>query len=111
MKGTDLKGLQYVPMFDFFKERHKDGCFRVQCADFVTADAGTGIVHCAPGFGQEDYKMCVREKIIDPDNPPVPLDEGGKFTAEVPPYAGVYVKDADKIIIKDLKERGRVVVH
>lgn len=110
-KGTELKGKEYVPMFDFFLERHKDGCFRVQCAEFVTSDAGTGIVHCAPGFGQEDYKMCVREKIIDPDNPVVPLDDSGKFTNEVPPYAGIYVKEADKVILKDLKERGRVVVH
>ena len=51
MKGTDLVGLEYQPMFDFFLERAKDGCFRVQSATFVTDDAGTGIVHCAPGFG------------------------------------------------------------
>ena len=55
--------------------------------------------------------MCVKEKIITPDNPIVPLDENGKFTKEVPTYEGVYVKDADKIIIKDLKEKGRVVKH
>lgn len=61
-------------------DRKKDGCFRVFTAAFVTSDAGTGIVHCAPGFGEEDYKMCVKEKIILPDNPPVPLNEGGKFT-------------------------------
>lgn len=60
MKGTDLKGIEYVPIFDFFLERAEDGCFRVQTADFVTEDAGTGIVHCAPGFGDDDYKMCVR---------------------------------------------------
>ena len=46
----------------------------------MTDDAGTGIVHCAPGFGEEDYKMCVKAGIITPDNPPVPLDESGKFT-------------------------------
>jgi len=111
MKGSDLEGTEYVPMFNYFEERGKDGCFRVQCADFVTDDAGTGVVHCAPGFGEDDYKMCVNKKIISPDNPPVPLDENGRFTEEVKDYVGVYVKDADKKIIKDLKEKGRVVRH
>ena len=109
IKGSDLKGIEYVPIFDFFLERAKDGCFRVQTAEFVTDDAGTGIVHCAPGFGDEDYKMCVKEKIIHPDNPVVPLDENGKFTKEVQTYEGMYVKDADEQIVKDLKEKGRVV--
>ncbi len=51
IKGTDLAGTQYVPMFDFFADRAKDGCFKVLIGDFVTDDTGTGIVHCAPGFG------------------------------------------------------------
>jgi isoleucyl-tRNA synthetase len=55
-------------------ERAKDGCFKVQTGTFVTDDAGTGIVHCAPGFGEEDYKLCVDKKIIHVDNPVVPLD-------------------------------------
>lgn len=50
-KGSQLKGLEYVPLFDFFADRKKDGCFRVLTSDFVTSDAGSGIVHCAPGFG------------------------------------------------------------
>lgn len=61
-------------MFDFFAGRKKNGCFKVQLADFVTDDSGTGIVHCAPGFGEEDYKLCVSKTIIHPDNPPVPID-------------------------------------
>lgn len=61
-------------MFDFFADRKKNGCFKIQVADFVTDDSGTGIVHCAPGFGEEDYKMCVLKGIIHPDNPPVPID-------------------------------------
>ena len=59
MKGKDLEGLEYEPIFDFFEERQKDGCFRVQLAGFVTDSDGTGVVHCAPGFGEDDYKMCL----------------------------------------------------
>ena len=108
LKGSDLVGLEYVPLFDFFLDRQKDGCFKVQSAGFVTDSDGTGIVHCAPGFGEEDYKLCVEKKIIHPDNPPVPLDENGRFTKEVSTYAGMYVKDADKVIMEDLKQLGRL---
>ena len=93
MKGTELEGIKYVPIFDYFRARQKDGCFRVQTAKFVTDDAGTGIVHCAPGFGEDDYKMCVAKKLISPDDPPVPVDESGNFTAEISDYKGMYVKD------------------
>lgn len=51
MKGTDLAGIEYVPLFDFFIDRKADGCFRVQTGSFVTDSDGTGVVHCAPGFG------------------------------------------------------------
>lgn len=50
-KGKDLEGKEYLPMFDFFADRKAKGCFKVICGDFVTEDSGTGIVHCAPGFG------------------------------------------------------------
>jgi isoleucyl-tRNA synthetase len=109
MKGADLAGIEYVPLFDFFADRAKDGCFRVQTGAFVTDSDGTGIVHCAPGFGEDDYKLCVEKKIISPDSPPVPLDENGIFTKEVPAYEGLYVKAADEVIMKDLKQNGRLV--
>jgi isoleucyl-tRNA synthetase len=48
-----------VPLYDFFLDRQKDGCFRVQTAAFVTDSDGTGIVHCAPGFGEDDFKLCI----------------------------------------------------
>lgn len=51
-------------MFEYFADRRKDGCFRVIGADFVTSDTGTGIVHCAPGFGEDDYKACVKNGLI-----------------------------------------------
>jgi isoleucyl-tRNA synthetase len=51
MQGKELEGLEYVPLYSFFEERRKDGCFKVQTASFVTDSDGTGVVHCAPGFG------------------------------------------------------------
>ena len=74
MKGSELENLEYEPLFDYFADRRKDGCFKVLCADFVTTGKGTGIVHIAPGFGDDDYKISVKRGIISPDNPPVPVD-------------------------------------
>lgn len=109
IKGKDLEGTEYEPLFDFFINRREDGCFRVQCASFVTDSDGTGVVHCAPGFGEDDYRMCVEKKVIHPDSPPVPVDENGRFTKEISTFEGLYVKDADKVIMENLKERGRLV--
>lgn len=72
--------------------------------------SGTGIVHCAPGFGEDDYKVSLANGIIKADNPPVPVDDNGFFTSEVTDYVGVYVKDSDKLIRKNLKERGLLLV-
>jgi isoleucyl-tRNA synthetase len=57
--GKKLEGTQYVPPFDYFERTRATGSFRVITGDFVTEDAGTGIVHCAPAFGEEDYKACI----------------------------------------------------
>ncbi|MBU1218715.1 isoleucine--tRNA ligase [Myxococcota bacterium] len=105
--GSELKGLEYVPLFDFFKGHREKGAFRVLVDEYVTADDGTGIVHLAPAYGEDDYRVCQREGIplVDPVN----LD--GKFTEEVTDWAGLYIKDADPLIIQDLKKRGRVVKH
>ena len=65
----------------------------------MTKDAGTGIVHCAPGFGEDDYATCVANGIIQPGKAPVPIDQDGKFTPVVEKYVGQYIKDADKVII------------
>lgn len=104
-----MVGKEYVPLFDYFAERKKDGCFRVLGATFVTSDTGTGIVHAAPAFGEEDYKVCVKNKIIRPDDPPMPLDANGRFTEKVSDYKGIYIKDADKLIRAELKKRGRLL--
>lgn len=108
LKGKDLEGTDYTPLFDYYQERKEDGCFKVVCDKFVTSDAGTGIVHCAPAYGADDYEVCRRYNIVKPDDPAVSVDENGFFLDKVADYKGQYVKDADKQIIRDLKDKGRV---
>jgi isoleucyl-tRNA synthetase len=66
IKGSDLVEKRYVPLFDYFKPMGEgDGqAFKIIGGSFVTKDAGTGIVHCAPGFGEDDYAACIQAKII-----------------------------------------------
>ncbi len=98
--GTDLEFKEYVPLFDFANPKKK--CHYVTCADYVTLTDGTGIVHIAPAFGEDDAEVGRRY-----DLPFVQLvDETGKMTEECKEFAGLFVKDADKPILKDLKERG-----
>ena len=73
-KGATIVGKRYKPLFDCFEERGADGCFQVLGAAFVTKGAGTGVVHCAPGFGEDDYASCVAAGIIQPGKAPVPID-------------------------------------
>lgn len=110
MKGTDLKGKQYLPPFDYFYDSFKDRAFKVLNASYVTAEDGTGVVHQAPAFGEEDYRVAMENGIISHDFlPPNPVDETGRFTKEVTDFAGQHVKEADKHIIKHLKTTGRLV--
>ena len=108
-KGKTLENIEYVPLFDNFESKRSEGCFRVLCGDFVTSDTGTGIVHCAPAYGEEDYRICTKYKIIKPDSPLDTLDDNGYFTDKVPQFKGMYIKDADKDIKKELKERKRLI--
>ncbi|EKT80216.1 isoleucyl-tRNA ligase [Rhodococcus opacus M213] len=104
-KGSDLVGLRYDPPFDFFVGH--ENAHRVISADYVTTESGTGIVHLAPAFGEEDMEYCTANgiEIVQP------LDPGGKFTAMVPPYEGLQVFDANPVIIKDLKAAGKLLRH
>ncbi|AGT43288.1 isoleucine--tRNA ligase [Treponema pedis] len=108
-KGSELEGLRYEPLFPYFKnlaagEDGKNteagqGAFRVLIGDFVTTEDGTGIVHTAPGFGEDDNRIFKNTGV-----PTVcPVDAECKFTNEVPDYKGLFVKDADKAIIERLK--------
>ncbi|KAG8967876.1 isoleucine--tRNA ligase [Tulasnella sp. 419] len=111
-KGADMKGWRYVPLFEYFTEQYEDRAFRVVVDPYVTSEDGTGIVHQAPGFGDDDHRIAMANGIIRADEmPPCPVDDAGKYTAAVPDWQGVYVKDADKDIIKVLKAKGRLVVQ
>jgi len=102
-KGAELAGIQYEPLFPYFKDAAN--AFRVFLGDFVTTEDGTGIVHTAPGFGEDDARVLKGTGI------PVicPVDAECKFTSEVSDFAGVFVKDADKAIIEKLKTEGKLI--
>ena len=103
--GRQLEGLAYTPPFDFFLGH--PNAHRVLLGEYVTTDSGTGIVHLAPAFGEEDMELATANGI----DVVQPLDAGGRFTSMVPPYEGLMVFDANPVIIKDLKEVGRILRH
>ncbi|WP_419168807.1 isoleucine--tRNA ligase [Halobacteriovorax sp.] len=107
-KGSELLGLRYEPLFDFFADLKEEGAFTIFNDDYVTTDSGTGIVHQAPAFGEDDNRVC---KEAGMKAEVCPIDDAGQFTKEVSAYAGQYVKDADKQIIKDLKENTKLYDH
>jgi len=104
-QGAQLVGLSYEPPFDFFAGHPNSHV--VLSADYVTTDSGTGVVHLAPAFGEEDMDVATAAGIEVVQ----PLDPGGRFTDQVPPYLGLQVFDANPVIIKDLKAAGKVVRH
>lgn len=110
-RGKDMLGWQYKPLFDYFYEDFKDVGFRVLNGTYVTDDSGTGIVHQAPAFGEDDYNIAMDAGIISEKRPPPdPVDESGHFTERVKNFAGLHVKQADREIIKYLKAADRLVV-
>ncbi|KAI1493021.1 tRNA synthetases class I-domain-containing protein [Biscogniauxia mediterranea] len=111
LKGKDMLGWKYQPLFDYFHAEFKDVAFKVLNATYVTDDSGTGIVHQAPAFGEDDYNVAVDAGIVTEDRPPPdPVDDRGIFTAKVSDFVGLHVKEADKHIIKFLKGTGRLIV-
>jgi isoleucyl-tRNA synthetase len=110
-KGSTMKGWRYEPLFDYFADEFKESAFRVWNDSYVTSDAGTGIVHQAPAFGEDDYRVAQENGVVtDTRLPPNPVDENGKFTAEVRDFHGQHVKAADRPIIKHIKATGRLIV-
>ncbi|XP_058701495.1 isoleucine--tRNA ligase, cytoplasmic [Poecile atricapillus] len=108
--GIVLKGKKYKPLFEYFIQCKEKGAFTVVVDGYVKEEEGTGVVHQAPYFGADDYRVCMDFNIIQKDSVPVcPVDASGCFTAEVADFAGQYVKDADKHIIRWLKEKGRLI--
>ena len=105
MKGADLVGKKYEPIFPYFKDH--PNAFTVLSGDFVSVTDGTGIVHMAPAFGEDDFFLCKEAGI----EIVCPIDVNCKFTTDVPEFSGLFVKEADKGLIKRLKEEGKVFKH
>ena len=103
--GSTLVGRTYTPMFSYFADQ--PDAFRIIAGDFVTTEDGTGVVHLAPGFGEDDQRVCSENGI----GLVVPVDSRGLFTSEVPDFFGMLVFDANPLIIRELKSRGVVLRH
>ena len=99
----------YTPLFDFFGDRAGKGSFKVCVDEYVTAEDGTCIVHQAPAFGEDDFRVCMAHGVIvKGEDIPCPLDPSAKFTDQAGAYKGIYIKDADEAIIAELKSRSRL---
>ncbi|OMO80371.1 Aminoacyl-tRNA synthetase, class Ia [Corchorus capsularis] len=112
--GASLVGKKYEPLFNYFSEL-SNTAFRVVADNYVTDKSGTGIVHCAPAFGEDDYRVCIGNQIINKGENEnlvnAAVDEDGCFTGKITDFSGRYVKDADKDIIEAVKAKGRLVKH
>ncbi|MCL2101307.1 MAG: isoleucine--tRNA ligase [Fibromonadales bacterium] len=104
-KGKDLAGLRYEPLFRYAEEQPNR--YTIYTAPFVSVEDGTGAVHIAPSFGEEDFTLGQKLDLGLFD----PLDAEGKFTDKVSQWNGIGAKDADKSIIAFLKEQGRIFKH
>ncbi len=127
LKGAELVGQLYVPPTQTYYPKLKSATgklrsgetqtlhWRVVAADFVTLDSGTGLVHIAPAFGEVDYELLQNEQARFDSASAAPqllcaVGPDGKFTADVPEHQGVWVKDADKAIARQLKEEGSLLL-
>jgi len=100
LKGEELVGKEYEPLFDFFAGNEND--FKVYPATFVAMDEGTGVVHIAPGFGEDDSLLGERFHLSLADS----LDDEGRYIDRVKPWTGTFIKDADPLVTNNLRERG-----
>ena len=105
-RGDALKGVTYEPLFPYFADQKAAGAFQVLNDDYVTTDDGVGLVHIAPAYGEDDFRVCKEAGITAFADP---LDDACAFTDAVPEYAGRFCKDCDKDIIKRLKAEGKLV--
>ena len=108
-KGTELKGKKYKPLFNYFYDNYKDTAFKIITDKYVKSTNGTGLVHVAPAFGEDDYRVCINNNIIDKLNhPPCPLNDNGFFTDQVIDFKDKYFKDVESDIIDYLKTKDNV---
>ncbi|MHA1941209.1 MAG: isoleucine--tRNA ligase [Candidatus Hodarchaeales archaeon] len=103
--GKDLLDMDYEALFPFTAEKKTGRAHFVVAADFVSMEDGTGIVHCAPAFGVEDYELC-QEIGVDMFNPVL---DNGKFVDDMPDFGGMHVKEADPLIMDKLKEENKLL--
>lgn len=113
IKGIELVGRRYEPLFPYFAALAQEGAFQVLADDYVSTDSGTGIVHMAPAFGEDDFRVMNTNGVTALV---CPIDLNGRFTDEVSDFSGQHVKAADKDIIRWLKDSGAlylqsVIVH
>ncbi|MCJ7855190.1 isoleucine--tRNA ligase [Lachnospiraceae bacterium NSJ-143] len=101
-KGSEYAGLRYYPLFDFIDDDDKG--FKVVADNYVTLTEGTGVVHIATAFGEDDARVGTANGLPFRQY----VDTQGNFTSEVKPWAGVFVKDGDKMVLDYLKENGRL---
>lgn len=105
-KGSALGGVEYEPIFPYFAAKRSEGAFRVLNDDYVTTDDGVGLVHIAPAYGEDDFRVCRENGVtafVDP------LDESCAFTDAIPEFKGRFCKDCDRDIIRMLKAGGKLV--
>ena len=107
IKGSDLLERTYEPLLPYFADRDDLNAFRVMAGDFVETEEGTGVVHTAPGFGEDDQRIAEENGM----GMVVPVDDQGKFTAEVVDFVGRNVLEANSDIIRHVKELGRLIKH
>ena len=105
LTAQDLAGKTYEPLFSYFHQTKN--AFRILVDSYVTTDDGTGVVHLAPAYGEDDFRVCAQAgiELIDP------IDEEAKFKEHIAEFKGLYIKDADKEIIRALKESGKLLRH
>ena len=108
LMGSELVGLRYDPLFPYFEDLASEGAFQVLADDYVTTDSGTGIVHQAPAFGEDDFRVLKAAGITALV---CPIDMAGCFTEAVSDFAGLHVKEADKPIMRHLKASGQLYLQ
>jgi len=106
IKGSQLKGWTYEPIFPYFAKYSEQGAFRVLNDAFVSTGDGTGLVHMAPAYGEDDFRVCKESGLLVIADP---LDAACNFTEQLPEYAGRFCKDCDKDLIRRLKQEGKLV--
>jgi len=101
--GVDLKNVEYIPMFKYY-----NNTLKVHIDDYVASNTGTGVVQLAPAFGEDDFRVCLRDNVIAKTNVPCPINNNGYFIDPVIDFKGIYIKDAELQIIKWVKTHNRL---